>query len=55
MLVGTLLKPGGETLDELFDTMCIKLGKYLQEVGIVPKDIADDNGYARVSDLRFNH
>ncbi|XP_049312515.1 xaa-Pro aminopeptidase 3 isoform X1 [Bactrocera dorsalis] len=46
-LIGTLLKPGGETLDELFDTMCIKLGKYLQEVGIVPKDIADDNGYAR--------
>ncbi|XP_004527376.1 probable Xaa-Pro aminopeptidase 3 [Ceratitis capitata] len=46
-LISTLLKTGGETLDQLFDTMCIKLGKYLQEVGIVPKSISDDIGYAR--------
>ncbi|XP_053949572.1 xaa-Pro aminopeptidase 3 [Anastrepha ludens] len=46
-LIATLLKPGGETLDNLFDTMCIKLGKYLQEAGIVPKNIVDDISYAR--------
>ncbi|XP_036318528.1 xaa-Pro aminopeptidase 3 isoform X2 [Rhagoletis pomonella] len=46
-LIATLLKPGGETLDQLFDTMCVKLGKYLQEVGLVPKDIVDDISYAR--------
>ncbi|XP_067640634.1 xaa-Pro aminopeptidase 3 [Eurosta solidaginis] len=46
-LIGTLTKTGGETLDELFDTMCIKLGKYLQEVGIVPKDMVDDISLAK--------
>lgn len=26
------------TLDELFDTMCFQLGKYLQEANLIPKD-----------------
>lgn len=38
-LLGTLMKEGGRTLDELFDTMCIKLGIYLQEIGIIPKNL----------------
>lgn len=37
-LLKTLLNPGGLTLDELFDTMCLKLGKYLQEVHLIPRD-----------------
>uniref|UniRef100_A0A1A9WA68 Aminopeptidase P N-terminal domain-containing protein n=1 Tax=Glossina brevipalpis TaxID=37001 RepID=A0A1A9WA68_9MUSC len=40
-LINTMLKEGGRTLDQLFDMMCIKLGKYLQEVGIVSKSIDD--------------
>jgi len=28
------------TLDELFETMCLKLGKYLQEIHLIPKDKA---------------
>lgn len=37
-LLKTLLNVGGNTLDELFDTMCLRLGKYLQEVNLIPKD-----------------
>lgn len=37
-LIKTLLNPGGLTLDELFDTMCLKLGKYLQESHLIPRD-----------------
>lgn len=37
-LMRTLLNPGGLTLDELFDTMCLKLGKYLQEINLIPRD-----------------
>lgn len=35
----TLLTEGGRTLDDLFDTMCMKLGKYLQEIGLIPKNL----------------
>lgn len=37
-LLKTLLNPGGLTLDELFDTMCLRLGKYLQEAHLIPRD-----------------
>lgn len=37
-LIKTLLNAGGVTLDELFDTMCVKLGKYLQVAGLISKD-----------------
>lgn len=37
-LMRTLLNPGGITLDELFDTMCMKLGKYLQVAGLISKE-----------------
>lgn len=47
--LGTLLNEGGQTLDQLFDTMCFKLGKYLQEIGLVPKSINDVVGLTRVS------
>lgn len=40
-LLATLLQHGGKTLDELFDTMCLKLGFYLQEVGLIPKTTSD--------------
>ncbi|XP_037828800.1 xaa-Pro aminopeptidase 3 isoform X1 [Lucilia sericata] len=46
-LIDTLLREGGETLDHLFDTMCLKLGKYLQEIGLVPNDINDIVGLTR--------
>ncbi|XP_058175880.1 xaa-Pro aminopeptidase 3 [Anopheles ziemanni] len=35
-LIGCLQHAGGETLDQLFDTMCTKIGKYLQEVKLIP-------------------
>lgn len=38
-LLESLQSIGGETLDQLFDTMCLKLGKYLQEVGLIPKAV----------------
>lgn len=31
------MKEGGQTLDILFDTMCLLLGKYLQEIGLIDK------------------
>lgn len=37
-LLKNLLNPGGLTLDELFDTMCLKLGRYLQEIHLIPRD-----------------
>ncbi|XP_055681237.1 xaa-Pro aminopeptidase 3 [Lutzomyia longipalpis] len=39
-LLATLLNDGGTCLDDLFDTMCVKLGKYLQEVGLVSKSLS---------------
>lgn len=40
-LIGIVQQHGGKTLDELFDTMCLKLGFYLQEVGLIPKSVSD--------------
>lgn len=40
-LIDTLLCHGGKTLNELFDTMCLKLGLYLQEVGLISKSVSD--------------
>ncbi|CRK89593.1 CLUMA_CG003262, isoform A [Clunio marinus] len=37
-LIRNLLNSGGLTLDELFDTMCLRLGKYLQEIHLIPSD-----------------
>lgn len=37
-LLKTILNVGGYTLDELFDTMCVRLGKYLQEASLIPSD-----------------
>lgn len=37
-LLKALLNPGGLTLDDLFDTMCLLLGKYLQEVHLIPRE-----------------
>uniref|UniRef100_A0A1B0DC12 Aminopeptidase P N-terminal domain-containing protein n=1 Tax=Phlebotomus papatasi TaxID=29031 RepID=A0A1B0DC12_PHLPP len=39
-LLATLLNSGGTCLDDLFDTMCVKLGMYLQEVGLVNKSLS---------------
>lgn len=39
MFLDYLLKDGGNTLDTLFDTMCIRLGKYLQEIGLVSRNL----------------
>lgn len=38
-LINVLLKEGGLTLDSLFDTMCLRLGLYLQEIGLVQKGL----------------
>lgn len=38
-LIATLLKNGGETLDALFDTMCVRLGRLLQEAGLLKKSL----------------
>lgn len=48
-----ILKEGGFTLDDLFDSMCIKLGKYLQEAGLVSKSITDIPGLAKVLHLKL--
>ncbi|XP_059617240.1 xaa-Pro aminopeptidase 3 [Phlebotomus argentipes] len=39
-LLATLLNSGGTCLDDLFDTMCVKLGMYLQEVGLISKNLS---------------
>lgn len=39
-LIGTLCRDGGRTLDELFDTMCLRLGQLLQEAGLVKRTLA---------------
>ncbi|XP_060664287.1 xaa-Pro aminopeptidase 3 [Drosophila nasuta] len=36
-----IMQPGGESLDQLFETTCFKLGKYLQEIGLVSKHLSD--------------
>lgn len=46
-LIGILLREGGETLDKLFETMCLRLGKYLKEVGLIPGHITNDQALAR--------
>lgn len=50
-----LMKEGGQTLDHLFETMCLLLGKYLQEIGLVPKHISDVVGLTRVIIITFVH
>ncbi|XP_017963761.1 xaa-Pro aminopeptidase 3 [Drosophila navojoa] len=40
-IIELIMQPGGETLDQLFETACYKLGKYLQEIGLVPKNLTD--------------
>lgn len=39
-LIGMLGEKGAQTLDDLFDTMCYKLGSYLQEAGLVDKSLS---------------
>ncbi|XP_041778925.1 xaa-Pro aminopeptidase 3 [Anopheles merus] len=39
-LLGCLQQAGGETLDQLFDTMCSKIGKYLQEIKLIPESLS---------------
>ncbi|KAJ6637107.1 Xaa-Pro aminopeptidase 3 [Pseudolycoriella hygida] len=39
MFLDTLLREGGFTLDSLFDTMCLQLGSYLQEIGLIQKGL----------------
>uniref|UniRef100_A0A182PL08 Aminopeptidase P N-terminal domain-containing protein n=1 Tax=Anopheles epiroticus TaxID=199890 RepID=A0A182PL08_9DIPT len=40
-LLDCLLFAGGETLDQLFDTMCSKIGKYLQEIKLIPDSLSN--------------
>ncbi|XP_068159603.1 xaa-Pro aminopeptidase 3 [Drosophila tropicalis] len=40
-VIETIMKPGGETLDQLFEVTCCKLGKYLQEIGLISKHLSD--------------
>ncbi|XP_058063662.1 xaa-Pro aminopeptidase 3-like isoform X1 [Anopheles bellator] len=39
-LLSCLLSTEGETLDRLFDTMCTKIGKYLQEIKLIPGSLS---------------
>uniref|UniRef100_A0A182Q3P5 Aminopeptidase P N-terminal domain-containing protein n=1 Tax=Anopheles farauti TaxID=69004 RepID=A0A182Q3P5_9DIPT len=39
-LLDCLQFAGGETLDQLFDTMCAKIGKYLQEIKLIPAGLS---------------
>lgn len=50
-----LLKEGGRTLDELFDTTCVRLAKYLREIGLVPSHIDDMINLTRVSIYNYTH
>lgn len=47
-LIEMLTKTGAQTLDDLFDTMCHKLGAYLQEAGLIDKKVGGMD-LARVS------
>ncbi|KAH8304679.1 hypothetical protein KR018_003051 [Drosophila ironensis] len=40
-MIAVVMQPGGETLDQLFESMCFKLGRYLQEIGLVTKAVSD--------------
>ncbi|KAH8273764.1 hypothetical protein KR026_007615 [Drosophila bipectinata] len=40
-IIDMIMGPGGETLDDLFESTCFKLGKYLQEIGLVSKSVTD--------------
>lgn len=39
-LIGTMCHDGGRTLDDLFDTMCLRLGQLLQEAGLLKRTLA---------------
>lgn len=39
-LLNAMLKDGGRTLDDLFDTMCLRLGQLLQEAGLLKRTLA---------------
>uniref|UniRef100_A0A2M4CVW1 Putative xaa-pro aminopeptidase n=1 Tax=Anopheles darlingi TaxID=43151 RepID=A0A2M4CVW1_ANODA len=39
-LLDCLLHVGGDTLDRLFETMCTKIGKYLQEIKLIPASVS---------------
>ncbi|XP_035893468.1 xaa-Pro aminopeptidase 3 [Anopheles stephensi] len=39
-LLDCLQFQGGESLDQLFDTMCSKIGKYLQEIKLIPGSLS---------------
>lgn len=39
-LIATINRDGGRTLDELFDTMCLRLGQLLQEAGLLRRTLA---------------
>lgn len=52
-LIAMLGQRGAQTLDDLFDTMCYKLGLYLQEAGLVDKSLTGME-LARVSQLKFH-
>lgn len=38
-LIATMLNDGGQTLDALFDTMCLRLGQLLQEAGLLKRTL----------------
>lgn len=38
-LLQTMLGDGGQTLDALFDTMCLRLGQLLQEAGLIKRTL----------------
>lgn len=42
-LLHTVMNAGGLTLNDLFDTMCLRLGLYLQEINLLPKDLTGYN------------
>jgi Xaa-Pro aminopeptidase len=42
-LLDTINVPGGLTLNDLFDSMCHRLGVYLQEINLLPKDLTGYN------------
>ncbi|XP_037936911.1 xaa-Pro aminopeptidase 3 [Teleopsis dalmanni] len=46
-LIATIQNEGGETLDNLFELMCIKMGKYMQEIGLIPKYISTSDELAK--------
>lgn len=54
-LLNTVASVENVTLDQLFDLMCFRLGKYLQEIGVLDKTLSEQESARRAFKLCPHH